>query len=251
MNMTNVFASCVYWLGDSALQVDARQLESLLGKKAGEIAPGLLASAIAQQGWAGVVDVVPAYDMVTIHFPPGAASAVRTAVEAWLPQAELRSIQFCNQIDIPVCYEEQLAPDLKEVARVHGLSCEEVVALHSAPLYEVVMLGFMPGFPYLEGLDARLATPRLASPRLSVPAGSVGIGGNQTGIYPAASPGGWRLIGRTPLSLFNPAMCPPCLLSPGARIRFVPISLDQYRDMLQTMPGAAPMPTRQELAALS
>jgi KipI family sensor histidine kinase inhibitor len=129
-------------------------------------------------------------------------------------------------IEIPVCYGGDCGPDLAEVAAHVGLHCDEVIARHSAAEYRVAMLGFAPGFPYLFGLDASLHLPRRASPRTRVPAGSVAIGGAQTGIYPRELPGGWQIIGRTPLTLFDPARDPPALLAPGQRVRFKVIEAD-------------------------
>jgi len=125
--------------------------------------------------------------------------------------------------DIPVCHAPAFAPDLDALAAHAGLSPQEVVARHCAGDYRVAMVGFAPGFPYLLGLDPRLAMPRRASPRTRVPAGSVAIGGAQTGIYPRESPGGWHLIGRTPLALFDATRESPCLLAAGQRVRFVAI----------------------------
>lgn len=125
---------------------------------------------------------------------------------------------------LPVCYDPRVAPDLQEVAGIHGIAVDELVRRHSAPEYTVHFLGFSPGFPYLGGLDAALATARLATPRTSVPAGSVAIGGAQTGIYPMQSPGGWRIVGRTPAALFDARAWPPAALRMGDRIRFEPVS---------------------------
>ena len=120
-------------------------------------------------------------------------------------------------VEVPVRYG---GPDLDDVARLAGMTADEVIVLHSGAEYVVYFLGFSPGFPYLGGMPEALATPRLASPRLRVPAGSVAIGGSQTGIYPVASPGGWRIIGRTPLELFRADREPPALLAMGDRVRF-------------------------------
>jgi len=125
-------------------------------------------------------------------------------------------------VEIPVIYGNDAGPDLQVVADHAGLTPQQVVELHSSIDYVVYFIGFQPGFPYLGGLDDRLHTPRRAEPRLSVPAGSVGIGGSQTGIYPLATPGGWQLLGRTPVALFNPRQQPPTLLRPGDSVRFVP-----------------------------
>ncbi|MGE8281435.1 MAG: 5-oxoprolinase subunit PxpB [Stenotrophomonas sp.] len=127
-------------------------------------------------------------------------------------------------IEIAVCYCADCAPDLAEVAAHTCMDHDEVIERHSGALYTVAMIGFAPGFPYLLGLDPALAMPRKASPRTLVPAGSVAIGGNQTGIYPSQSPGGWQLIGRTSARLFDPRRAAPTLLQPGQQLRFVPVS---------------------------
>jgi len=133
-----------------------------------------------------------------------------------------------KRVTLPVLYQ---GPDLGFVAEHHRLSVEEVIALHSTPEYLVYMIGFAPGFPYLGGLPEQLATPRLEKPRLSVPRGSVGIGGSQTGVYSVESPGGWRLIGRTPVSLYDPKGQPPALLEAGDRLRFRPVSAAEYAEL--------------------
>jgi inhibitor of KinA len=139
------------------------------------------------------------------------------------------AVAEAETIEIPVCYGGAFGPDLAVVAAQARLSLEEVIARHAAPNYLVHMIGFAPGFPYLGGLDARLATPRKAAPRPLVPAGSVGIAGGQTGIYSLPTPGGWQLIGRTPLRLFDPARSQPSLLRAGLRLRFVPISKAEFQ----------------------
>jgi inhibitor of KinA len=129
-----------------------------------------------------------------------------------------------SMVVIPVCYDTEFGPDLPDVAQHAGVSVEEVIRLHSSPTYLVYFLGFTPGFAYLGGLPEGLHTPRLTTPRVSVAAGSVGIAGSQTGIYPVDSPGGWRLIGRTPLRMFDPEATQPTRLQPGDRMCFVPIN---------------------------
>lgn len=125
-------------------------------------------------------------------------------------------------------YGGRYGPDLEYVARYHHMSCHQVVAIHSQRDYQVYMLGFVPGFPYLGEMDERIATPRLAAPRVSIPAGSVGIAGGQTGVYPVESPGGWRLIGRTPVGLYDPFRQPPVLLRAGDTVRFIPVTEEDY-----------------------
>jgi KipI family sensor histidine kinase inhibitor len=124
-------------------------------------------------------------------------------------------------VEIPVAYGGEAGPDLESAAAELGMTPTQLAQRHAAGEYTVAMIGFAPGFPYLLGLDPALALPRLPTPRTAVPAGSVGIGGAQTGIYPRESPGGWRVIGCTPLALFDPAREPPALLAPGDRVRFV------------------------------
>lgn len=130
---------------------------------------------------------------------------------------------------IPVCYGGEFGPDLEEVARFHGMTEDEVIAIHAQGRYRVYMIGFAPGFAYLGGLSPEIATPRRATPRTHVPAGSVGIAGNQTGVYPLATPGGWQIIGRTPLALFRPHHEEPSLLRAGDIVQFCPITEEQYR----------------------
>ncbi len=134
-------------------------------------------------------------------------------------------------VSIPVCYGAEFGLDLGDVARHAGIPVEEVVRLHSSPIYHVYFLGFSPGFVYLGGLPEILHTPRLATPRTSIVGGSVGIAGSQTGIYPVDSPGGWKLIGRTPLRMFDPTTTPPTRLQPGDRMKFAPIDRATFEDM--------------------
>jgi len=185
----------------------------------------------------GVRDIVPAYCSVAVHFDP-----LRTDLDHLMQviEDEVRSRQpvseeASNPIRIPVCYDESFAPDLADVAAASDLSIADVIALHTARSYRVFMIGFLPGFPYLERVDERIAVPRLASPRLRVAAGSVGIAGAQTGIYPIDSPGGWRIIGRTPAVLFGPARSRPFLLQPGNTVRFDPIDRVEF-DRLRAEP---------------
>jgi inhibitor of KinA len=185
----------------------------------------------------GMIEHVPAFASVAVHYDPAAtgdprpyervAGAIREAL------AELREEELpdARTVEIPVCYGGELGPDLDEVARATGLAQEQVVRLHAAGDYLVHMIGFAPGFAYLGGLDERIAVPRRTTPRTLVPASSVGIGGGQTGVYPIPSPGGWQLIGRTPLRLFTPGAPSPTLLRMGDRVRFRAISADEYRDL--------------------
>ena len=166
----------------------------------------------------GMVDAVPGYRTVLIVADP-AQAGVLDDLAAGLPELELPPAEAVagETVEIPVSYDGE---DLPEVASLTGLEPEEVVRRHTAPEYTVAFLGFSPGFPYLVGLDPALEVPRRDTPRTSIPAGSVGLAGNQTGIYPTASPGGWQLIGHTEVTLFDPTRDPPALLAPGTRLRF-------------------------------
>lgn len=186
-----------------------------------------LAGALRARQVAGVVDLVPAYAALAVHFDaPGSAcmAAAETIRRAWTSCAAAAPVDAGRSVEVPVRYGGDEGPDLDAVAQHTGLSPHDVVRRHAAAEYRVAMIGFSPGFPYLLGLDRALATPRLAQPRARLAAGSVAIGGTQTGIYPHAGPGGWRVIGRTPLRLFDATREPASLLQPGDRVRFVDVS---------------------------
>jgi inhibitor of KinA len=156
--------------------------------------------------------------------------SLKQAIQAALSDNKRRKRQQvpARLVEIPVCYDEEFAIDLEDVARAAGIPASEVVNLHSGSEYRVSCVGFTPGFPFLSGMPKKLATPRRATPRKDIPVGSVGIGGAQTGIYPLRSPGGWNLIGRTPLRLFDPKGNPPSLLRAGDRVRIRAISRDEF-----------------------
>lgn len=170
-----------------------------------------------------VVEAIPGMNNITVVLrnPQSLALDAIERLQRWWEESEALEPES-RFIEIPVVYGGAGGPDLGEVARHAGLSEKQVVELHSSIDYVVWFLGFQPGFPYLGGLPEQLATPRRAEPRLQVPAGSVGIGGAQTGIYPLVSPGGWQLIGHTPLPLFDSKRDEPVLLRPGDTVRFVP-----------------------------
>jgi KipI family sensor histidine kinase inhibitor len=171
---------------------------------------------------AGVRNLHPAYCSVLVKFDPLEIThaGLETILRAYLQRFDDVHLPEPRQVEIPVRYGGEAGPDLDDVAKIHGMTPDQVVELHCAATYVVYFLGFVPGFPYLGGLPETLATPRLASPRRKVPAGSVGIGGNQTGIYPLETPGGWRLIGRTPVPIFEPGREDMCLFSIGDHVRF-------------------------------
>ena len=170
-----------------------------------------------------VVEAIPGMNNITVVLrnPQSLALDAIERLQRWWEESEALEPES-RFIEIPVVYGNAAGPDLGEVARHAGLSEKQVVELHSSVEYVVWFLGFQPGFPYLGGLPEPLITPRRGEPRLLVPAGSVGIGGQQTGIYPLASPGGWQLIGHTSLALFDPKREEPVLLRPGDTVRFVP-----------------------------
>ena len=179
-----------------------------------------------------ITEVVPTYRSATVHYRPEVLSYEELKhLLAPLAQGRAEEAEELPVVEIPVCYGGEYGPDLLEVAQHCSLTPEEVIARHTAPTYRIYMLGFTPGFPYLGGMDPSIAAPRRKEPRIHIPAGSVGIAGEQTGVYPIVSPGGWQLIGRTPLRLFDPQKEQPILLSAGAGIRFVPIDEEAFRKM--------------------
>ena len=193
----------------------------------------------------GLIEVAPAYTSVAVFFDPIAMSKasakadqafdwflerVREVVAAGGDRGRgVRTARSDRRlVEIPVCYDAEFAPDLDDVARHAQISRKEVADLHNAAEYRVSCIGFVPGFPFLAGLATKLATPRRTTPRKEIPPGSVGIGGAQTGIYPLRSPGGWNLIGRTPLRLFDPRKDPPTLLRAGDHVRFRAITREEF-----------------------
>jgi KipI family sensor histidine kinase inhibitor len=188
-------------------------------------------TAIENMRLKGITELVPAYCSVLVCYDPAVirlAPLVRR-LKKIAARGQTAASSERRVFEIPVCYGGEYGEDLEDVASLAGLSAEEVILRHSAPEYRIYMLGFLPGFAYLGGLDKSIATPRLATPRVKIPAGAVGIGGEQTGIYPLDSPGGWRLIGRTPLKPYDAHREPAILYRAGDFIRFVPIDEAEYR----------------------
>ncbi len=192
----------------------------------------------------GLLELVPAYSSLALvldpdyfdrHFPEANPLQVAQGwVEATLKSPGSFEAVVGRPVEIPVCYEGDFAPDLEQLAAWSGMTVSEIIALHTRPEYRVYLIGFLPGFAYMGTVDERIAAPRLARPREQVPAGSVGIAGRQTGIYPIESPGGWNLIGRTPLRLFDPQRPEPVLLRPGDQVRFRAISMLEFHQIEQT-----------------
>jgi inhibitor of KinA len=174
--------------------------------------------------------VVPAFHSITVHFCSGQMSFQQASrrIEEALQRSENGHAATPQLIEIPVCFDEIMAPDLADVAGRHQLEKEDVIRRFCDTVYSVRMIGFSPGFPYLSGLPTELATPRRSSPRLQVPRGSVAIGGAQAGIYSQETPGGWNIIGRTPLSLFRPEQARPCLLTAGDLVRFLSVNAEEF-----------------------
>lgn len=185
--------------------------------------------ALRTAGIDGVAEITPGSGTVQIRLhanaDPSIVAARTRTIASDLPDDAAATTRT---IDIPVCYDPDLAPDIEPVARAAGLSPDAAADLHASAAYTVRLLGFSPGFPYLEGLPHALHTPRLDTPRPRVRAGSIGIAGSRTGIYPQSTPGGWRLIGATPLRLFEPSRDPPALLAPGDRVRFRRIDRTEF-----------------------
>ncbi|HVY04343.1 MAG TPA: 5-oxoprolinase subunit PxpB [Burkholderiales bacterium] len=186
----------------------------------------------------GVRDIVPAYTTLTLHYDPAAVGAGSSPYEAlaetigsWIERQPAGASIEGRTVEIPVCYGGAFGEDLEPLARTRGLSVDEAIAIHSETTYYVHLLGFVPGFAYLGGLDARLSMPRRQTPRPRVPAGSVAIANEQTAVYPLETPGGWQVIGRTPLQLFRPDAMPPSVLNAGDAVRFVPISAQRFASL--------------------
>jgi inhibitor of KinA len=214
-------------LGDSALTVDfadeSSDRERLLAR-ALSVAEALEGAKIP-----GVIDVTSAYESVALFFDPARIERdVEEKIRASVASAGVRVSRKSRRIEIPVCYDADFALDLARVEAETNLPADTIIALHSSTEYTVACIGFVPGFPFLAGLSEKLRVPRLESPRTKVPAGSVAIANAQAGIYPFESPGGWNVIGRTPLRLFRVNENPPTLLGPGDRVRFRRITRAQF-----------------------
>lgn len=220
--------------------VSERHLRVLFCAESPDLPVGRLdqaARAIRDAGVAGLSSVTLAWNSLLLEFDPAtpdedAATATVRAVlsEAWASSND----EAWRAVEIPACFEGEFAPDVEAVAAYHGMPPSSLVETFCAALFVVRFVGFCPGFAYLSGLPSALETPRLSTPRVRVPAGSVGIAGDQAGVYPLATPGGWWLIGRTPRVMFDARRNPPALLAPGDRVRFVPIRADEFHAFQRT-----------------
>jgi len=192
-----------------------------------------LAAAIRARSIPGVLDVVPALGGVALHFDPAFDGGILQAAEAIV--AETKKLpdvdDLGREVEVPVCYEGEYAPDIGEVSAKVKLSPQEIQKLHSSGEHRVLMIGFAPGHAYIGGLHAKLSVPRRATPRASVPAGSVAIANLQSVVYPYAISGGWSVIGRTPLTVFDAGRSRPSLFAPGDRVRFVPITKESFAEI--------------------
>jgi len=209
-------ALCVE-LGDSISEATNRRVHSLSRE-------------IGRLGARGVLDVVPTYRSLVVYYDPLSISHADLVsrigeLDGTLEEGEAVAPRL---VEIPTLYGGEYGPDIGDVAGHNGISEADVIEIHSGTDYPVYMMGFLPGFPYLGGMSERIATPRLKTPRSTIPAGSVAIADRQTGIYPVESPGGWRLIGRTPISLFDPTREPPVAIEPGDYLRFVQVDQSEY-----------------------
>lgn len=217
-----------------------------------------LAGKIWRSKVAGVIELVPTYRSLLVYFDPlrlTRSDLSRTIEELLAVEEEVDrgGTNKVRLIRVPVCYGGEFGPDLDHVAKHNGLTVDEVVAVHSSRPYLVYMLGFTPGFAYLGGMPPKIATPRLDKPRTKIPQGSVGIADQQTGVYPVESPGGWRLIGRTPLKAFSPESARPFLFAAGDYVQFVPISAEEFETIGQQVQvgSYAPHITDESLESMS
>ncbi|MFC5684358.1 5-oxoprolinase subunit PxpB [Flavobacterium sp. MAHUQ-51] len=230
----------IYSLGEQSLTIElGKKIDLNIYQKVTAL-QGLIKSLAIQ----GITEMVPSYCTLTIHYDPYTvknylpispesisqrfSNYLQQIIGNWNP--EILENTTSDLIEIPVCYDPKYGLDLEEMALYHNTTVSKIIELHTATIYSVFMVGFLPGFPYLGILPESLATPRKKQPRLKMPAGAVAIGGNQTGIYPIESPGGWNIIGQTPLKIFDKKRSNPFLLQAGNQVKFVPISVEEFEN---------------------
>ncbi|MDP1810777.1 MAG: 5-oxoprolinase subunit PxpB [Sediminibacterium sp.] len=241
--MPNSASYHMYPCGDHAVTIElGNKVNAAINQKVIS-----LFSYLKDQSIHGVKDIIPAYHTLTIVYDTALLrkKITTTTVYEWVCGQIQKAIENCKMaiaktpalIRIPVCYDLSLAPDLKILAAAHQIGIDEVIQWHTGKSYRVYMIGFLPGFAYMGSVHEKISTPRKASPRTLVPGGSVGIAGEQTGIYPFDSPGGWQLIGQTPIAIFNIHKTQPCLLQPGDEVTFYPISLTEFQKMKDHEPA--------------
>ena len=226
-------AYTIFPLGDSALTIDfGNRIDEALNEKVLQLFNRL------QNFSPFFIDIIPAYSSLTIYYDVlhfhssecSAFEAVKALLQPVLKEDATIEMGDGRIVRIPVCYGIPFAPDLETLAQQKQLTTEEVIQLHTANVYRVYMIGFLPGFAYMGKVDSRIATPRKSQPRTTIPAGAVGIAGEQTGIYPLASPGGWNIIGQTPLKLFDANMEAPVFFQPGDKVHFYSITEDEFKN---------------------
>lgn len=226
----------IYGLGDQALTIEwSAAIEEAANDKVMQAFSYWQKNPIT-----GVTDLIPAYSSLTLVYDAAIIQQHSRGLSpfSWLSQqinamssSEIAVEEKTAPLIVPVCYDPSLAPDLEFAAGFAKLSIEEFIQLHSSKVYKVYMLGFLPGFAYMASVDKKIRLPRKESPRKLVAAGSVGIAGEQTGIYPLDAPGGWQLIGKTPLRMFDISKEDPCFFKPGNQVKFEPILLDAFHDL--------------------
>ncbi len=232
MAQAQVFEKTVYRIaGDTGLLVEFGEgIDETINTKVRAMAKALELAKLP-----GISETIPTYKSLLMIYDPLTTNPDRLKTELAKVESGLDNIEIKppKVVEIPVCYGSEFGPDIETVARINALDIDQVIDLHSAREYLIYMVGFTPGFPFLGGLDKRLSTPRLENPRTLVPAGSVGIANNQTGMYPIASPGGWQIIGRTPLTLFSPERKNPFLYKAGDKIKFKSVTEQGYEQILK------------------
>ncbi|MFQ5874852.1 MAG: 5-oxoprolinase subunit PxpB [Dehalococcoidia bacterium] len=232
--------------GDRALYVDlGDSISPELNQRVGS-----LVNAIDSASIPGIEDLSPTYRSILVYYDPLKITLdeLKERLAASAREATKTPPKRSQVVEVPTAYGGEFGPDLGFVASHNRLTEEEVVRIHSGSDYLVYMLGFNPGFPYLGGLSERIATPRLNTPRVKIPAGSVGIAESQTGVYPLDSPGGWRLIGRTPIRIFDPTRDPPVIAQAGNYVRFVPVDEARYGEIEQQVKAGTYQVTTRETA---
>ena len=225
--MIEKFEANITQFGDDALlvRVKPKELKIKLSEYTLSLSEFLIRS---EEFW---VDIIPAEESLAVKFNPFEISAVNAhkKLEKIINAFNFEeSIQRCPLIKVPVCYSKEFAPDLEYIAQEKSLTVDDVIEKHTGVIYEVIMIGFTPGFAYLGDLPKELTVPRLTKPRVNLVPGSVGIAGNRTGIYTLGGPGGWRIIGRTPLKLYNQKEKNPFIILPRMEVKFKPISRDEF-----------------------